>query len=107
MKLNLPKPQPEYDEVIQRGFERFPKRYENYLKFKQNPRSENPDYLPIKIDVENVSRCNLSCSMCLVSLTKTQKRAEDLSFDDFKAILDEQIGVYEIKNSGNRRTFFA
>ena len=100
MKLNLPKPQPEYDRVMQRGFERFPERYANYQRYKQNSRSTNPDYLPIKIDIENVSRCNLSCSMCLVSLTKTQKRAEDLSFDDFKIILDEQIGVYEIKIQG-------
>ncbi len=100
MKLSLPKPQPEYDDVIRRGFERFVKRYENYLKYKQNPRSCNPDYLPIKMDIENVSRCNLSCNMCLVSLTKTQKRADDLSLEDFKSILDEQVGVFEIKIQG-------
>lgn len=100
LKLKLPKPEPEYDKVIQRGFERFPDRYANYQRYKQNPRSANPDYLPIKMDVENVSRCNLSCPMCLVSLTKTQKRAEDISFEDYKAILDEQIGIYEIKIQG-------
>lgn len=102
MKLNLPKPkpQPEYEEVIKRGFERFPMRYENFLRFKQNSRIEKPDYLPIKIDIENVSRCNLSCSMCLISLTKTQKRADDLSLEDFKKIVDEQIGVFEMKIQG-------
>jgi len=102
LKLNLPKPkpQPEYEKLIQRGFERFPARYENFLRFKQNPRAENPDYLPIKIDIENVSRCNLTCSMCLISLTKTQKRADDLSFEDFKKIVDEQVGVFEMKIQG-------
>ncbi|HRF57903.1 MAG TPA: radical SAM protein [Campylobacterales bacterium] len=100
MKLSLPKPQPEYDDVIRRGFDRFAARYENYLKYMQNPKSCRPNYLPIKMDIENVSRCNLSCNMCLVSLTKTQKRADDLSLEDFKAILDEQIGVFEIKIQG-------
>jgi len=58
------------------------------------------DYLPVRIDVENVSRCNFHCTMCQVSDWPHQQRAADMSVDDFKTLLDEQYGVVEIKLQG-------
>ncbi|MBM3437398.1 MAG: radical SAM protein [Bacteroidetes bacterium] len=56
--------------------------------------------MPIKLDIENVSRCNLSCEMCQVSTWKSSKRGADMTFEDFKHILDEQYGVFELKIQG-------
>ncbi len=102
-KLKFPKPSADlaaYNETLERGFERFPGRYENYKKFKNSKTSIEPNYLPVKLDIENVSRCNLSCDMCQVSTFKSKKRASDLSFDDFKRIIDDQVGVFELKLQG-------
>ena len=60
----------------------------------------DPDYLPVKLDVENVSRCNFKCTMCAVALWKNGKRAEDMSLECFKALIDEQYGLVEIKLNG-------
>lgn len=57
-------------------------------------------YLPIKLDIENVSRCNFACVMCAVSEWPTGRRAADMSFAAFKALLDEQYGLVEIKLQG-------
>jgi len=38
--------------------------------------------------------------MCIVSTFPSQKRANDLSFDSFKNIIDENIGLFEIKIQG-------
>jgi len=100
LKFPLPSPTKEYQETIDKGFELYPKRYENYLKFKANPRSANPDFLPVKMDVEPLSRCNFKCDMCIVSSFENLKRAEDLSLEDFKEIVDENIGVFEMKIQG-------
>jgi len=100
--LNFPKPSPssEYRQMIDRGFKRYPERLENYLEFKASKKSANISYMPIKIDIENVSRCNLRCTMCLVSTLTNGGRAEDLLLDYFKKIIDEQYGVFEIKVQG-------
>ena len=100
--LNFPKPKPskEYQETIDRGFWLFPKRKENFEKFLASSKKCAVDYMPIKLDIENVSRCNLKCEMCQMTTFANQKRANDLSFDDFKKIIDEQIGVFEIKIQG-------
>jgi pyrroloquinoline quinone biosynthesis protein E len=101
--LKFPKPSPakEYNETISKGLELFPQREENYKKYKAFKKdSANVDFLPIKMDIENVSRCNLSCQMCQVITFEGQKRAEDLSLEDFKNIIDEQIGLVEIKLQG-------
>ncbi|MFC1704332.1 radical SAM/SPASM domain-containing protein [Candidatus Omnitrophota bacterium] len=102
-KLRFPKPaadQKAYNETMQKGFKAFPKRFENFQKHQRAMRGAKLDYMPIKIDIENVSRCNLNCDMCQISAFSNRKRAEDLSFVDFKRILDEQIGVYELKLQG-------
>jgi len=76
-------------------------RQENYMRYeKSRRRSSVADYLPIKLDIENVSRCNYRCTMCTVSDWEKGKRANDMSFDDFKRIIDEQYGLVEIKLQG-------
>src|SRR5215831_15926357 len=72
--------------------------YERYLAFKR--RGVQVDYLPIKLDIENVSRCNFRCTMCPVSDWDHGRRANDLKLDDFKRLIDEQIGLVEIKLQG-------
>jgi len=73
---------------------------ENYEAWKANPRAARPDYLPIRLDVENVSRCNFACTMCAVSKWPKGKRAEDMTLEQFRHLLDEQYGVVEIKMNG-------
>ncbi len=102
-RIKFPKPTPDtksYESTIQRGFQKYPERYENYLKYKNTGKLRELNYAPIKIDIENVSRCNLSCSMCQISKIKDRKRAKDLSIDDFKIIIDKLYGVFEIKIQG-------
>lgn len=69
---------------------------ENYQRFanRQWP------YLPVKLDVENVSRCNFACTMCAVSKWPKGKRAKDMSPQCFKRLIDEQYGLVEIKLNG-------
>lgn len=52
------------------------------------------------MDIENVSRCNYRCTMCVVSDWKKGKRAEDMTLDSFKRLIDEQYGLLEIKLQG-------
>lgn len=72
--------------------------YERYQAFQH--RGTQPDYLPVKLDIENVSRCNFRCTMCTVSDWHRGQRAGDLKLDDFKRLIDEQIGLVEIKLQG-------
>ena len=58
------------------------------------------EYLPVKLDVENTSRCNFACTMCAVSKWPKGKRAEDMSLAAFKQLIDEQHGLVEIKLNG-------
>lgn len=63
-------------------------------------RTAQVDYLPIKLDVENVSRCNFACTMCAVSKWPKRQRAADMSLESFKRLIDEQYGLVEIKLNG-------
>jgi MoaA/NifB/PqqE/SkfB family radical SAM enzyme len=73
----------------------------NYEKYQASSRrAADLDYLPIKLDIENVSRCNFRCKMCQVSEWPKGRRADDMSFDDFRRLIDEQIGLVEIKLQG-------
>ena len=85
----LPQPEPvpnqaAFDRVRREALDFDPLRRENYKKFKRAERGEHVDFLPVRMDVENVSRCNFRCSMCQVSDWPKSKRAEDLSFFDFQ-----------------------
>jgi MoaA/NifB/PqqE/SkfB family radical SAM enzyme len=72
--------------------------YERYLASRR--RGAVVDYYPIKLDIENVSRCNFRCTMCAVSDWHKGQRAADLSLDAFRRLIDEQIGLVEIKLQG-------
>jgi len=73
----------------------------NYDAYQQSSRRDAcPDYLPTRLDFENVSRCNFHCTMCTVSDWPKGKRANDMSLKDFKRLIDEQTGLVEIKVQG-------
>ncbi|NQW10146.1 MAG: radical SAM protein [Alphaproteobacteria bacterium] len=78
-----------------------PRKQANYTLYEQSSRRvAAPSYLPIKLDIENVSRCNFRCTMCSVSGWHKGKRADDLTLAAFKKLIDEQIGLVEIKLQG-------
>src|SRR3989338_10709369 len=100
---SLPRPRPEpefYAATLEEGFRRFPARRENYARYRAAARGELVDYLPVRLDVENVSRCNFHCTMCQVSDWPKYRRADDMSFTDFKRLIDEQYGLLELKVQG-------
>ena len=103
-RTQLPKPYPDpeaWESNLQAGLSSDPRRKENYERFLRAQRSVELDYLPIRMDVENVSRCNFRCTMCQVSdWGPTFQRAQDMTLDGFKALVDEQYGLIEIKVQG-------
>src|SRR6266496_388335 len=102
----LPAPEPSagldaYRRELQLALSSSPRRRENYEKhMRSSRRSAAVDYLPIKLDIENVSRCNFRCTMCVVSDWPKGKRGEDMALADFKRLIDEQYGLVEIKLQG-------
>jgi sulfatase maturation enzyme AslB (radical SAM superfamily) len=72
----------------------------NYELYLQAPRASSPQYRPIKLDIENVSRCNLRCTMCQVSDWPKSKRADDMTLAQFKDLLDAEYGLLEVKLQG-------
>ncbi len=72
----------------------------NFERYRANPYAVEVDYLPLRLDFENVSRCNFHCVMCTVSDWPHGRRARDLSLEEFKRILDDQPGLLEIKVQG-------
>lgn len=106
--VEFPKPAPDleaYNKKLQAGFQKYPERHENFLNYKKSLKRPDVDYMPIKLDIENVSRCNLKCDMCQVSSWESLKRGEDMTFEDFKRILDEQFGLIELKIQGMGEPF--
>ncbi len=89
-----------YREVTAAGFAAFPERLGNLNRFKRSQRGETLDYLPIQMDIENVSRCNFRCTMCQVSGWAKGQRSRDMTLDEFKALIDEQYGLIDIKLQG-------
>ena len=78
-----------------------PRKRENYERYlAAGRRSAEVDYLPIKLDIENVSRCNFRCRLCVVSEWPKGRRAEDMELEAFKCLIDEQYGLLEIKLQG-------
>lgn len=101
LSLPLPFPDPElFASTMNAGFAAYPERKVNYDQFKSSEPSDKPAYVPVKMDIENVSRCNFNCPLCLVSEWPKKKRADDMAFGDFKHIIDEQYGLTEIKLQG-------
>ena len=104
--LSLPQPEPAggsqyFSDERARALDFSAARRDNYEKFLRWKSAGGPvDFLPIKLDIENVSRCNFRCVTCVVSDWKNGKRAEDMSPSSFKRLIDEQLGLIEIKLQG-------
>ena len=101
----LPKPEPSlgsraYQHELELALAHSDRRRENYNKYKTSVRCPELNYLPIKLDIENVSRCNFHCTMCQVSQWANHQRAADMRFEDFRNLLDAQYGLVEIKIQG-------
>jgi MoaA/NifB/PqqE/SkfB family radical SAM enzyme len=102
-RTTLPAPQPD---LFAYRLNRFlalatsPRRLLNYIKYRCARRTPHLNYLPIRLDIENVSRCNFHCTMCQVSDWTKYKRADDMSLEDFKRLIDEQYGLLEVKVQG-------
>lgn len=98
----LPSPVPSaglaaYEAEREARFHVEPRALENWRKIN---RSAEVDYLPSRLDIENVSRCNFACTMCAVSKWPKGQRAKDMPVGDFKRLIDEQVGLVEIKLNG-------
>src|SRR5580704_13073184 len=104
--LALPSPEPAagveaYVRERELALSRSPECRANYQRYQAFSRDGvELDYLPIKLDIENVSRCNFRCTMCTVSDWHKGQRADDLKLEAFKRLIDEQIGLVEIKLQG-------
>jgi len=101
-QLPRPYPDPEaWETTLKAGLASDPRRQANYDKYQKATRTADLDYLPIRMDVENVSRCNFRCTMCQISdLGPTYQRGRDMGVEEFKAFVDEQYGLIEIKLQG-------
>lgn len=106
MALTLPRPEPAagmaaYRAELDARLREHPDCAENWqLYLRANHGAASVDYVPVKLDVENVSRCNFACGMCAVSKWPKRQRAADMTLDAFKALIDEQVGLVEIKLNG-------
>lgn len=104
--LSLPEPEPVPDKAAylaerEACLSLSPAARENWERYERSTRREAVlDYLPVRLDVENVSRCNFRCTMCQVSDWPKGQRAADMSLEDFKRLLDAQPGVVELKIQG-------
>jgi MoaA/NifB/PqqE/SkfB family radical SAM enzyme len=102
----LPAPEPAagieaYERERELALSRSPECRANYQRYlASRRRGAVVDYYPIKLDIENVSRCNFRCTMCAVSDWHKGQRAADLSLEAFRRLIDEQIGLVEIKLQG-------
>ena len=102
IKLPVPYPDPvAWDTNLQAALDSDPRRKTNYERYLKAQKSIDVDYLPTRLDIENVSRCNYRCTMCQVSdWGPSYQRAGDMSFEDFKRVVDENYGLLEIKLQG-------
>ena len=103
---SLPRPEPaagvaayEAERAARLAFD--PRTRENWDRYVAAARGRSDvDYLPVKLDVENVSRCNFACRMCAVSTWRKGIRARDMTYQEFCALINEQYGLVEIKLNG-------
>ena len=103
-RLELPRPKPDqeaWDKNFALALSSDPRKKDNYERYLKAQKSEYLDYLPIRLDVENVSRCNFHCTMCQVSgWGPKYQRARDMTLEEFQHLVDQQYGLMEIKLHG-------
>jgi radical SAM protein with 4Fe4S-binding SPASM domain len=97
MKLETPKPNQFYYKMYMLvGLLIHPLRLWNVIKFQFSRFSAKVNYLPTMMDLEPNQKCNFRCIMC----TPFKQKREDMTFDEFKKIVDAQYGLIEIKIQG-------
>jgi len=89
-----------YDMTYYKGFVKNPYRLKNYIISKEEEFAVTRNYLPTIMDLEPNSTCNFRCTMCQVSNWENGKRANDMSFEDFKDFIDTNNHFTEIKLHG-------
>ena len=72
--------------------------YQRYVRWKKY--GGEIDFLPTRMDIETVSRCNYACLMCTVSDWPAGKRAEDMDPEALFRLIEENPGVTEVKLTG-------
>lgn len=104
--IKAPYPDAElYEQILHKGFETFPERKKNYEKYLESERTAIINYMPIKLDVEPTNKCNYKCSMCLHG-SGDITRYPQMSFSDFKHLIDIQYGLVELKIQGVGEPFY-
>lgn len=97
MKFEIPKPNQFYYKLYMfTGMLLHPKRLWNFIKYSLAKFNPKVDYLPTMMDLEPTQRCNYRCIMC----TPFKEKRTDMSFDQFKKIVNDQYGLIEIKIQG-------
>lgn len=97
LEIHTPKPNQFYYKMyFAIGFIRYPKRALNLIRFKLNHFSPFVNYYPTTMDIEPTQKCNFKCVMCI----SFAEKKENMSFETFKKIIDEQVGLTEVKIQG-------
>lgn len=100
MKLETPKPNLKYYNHYRFiGLMSHPYRLLNYIKFKISKFKADINYYPLLMDIEPTQRCNYQCIMCDPTVLFKVRR-KDMTFEQFKRIIDEQKGLIEVKIQG-------
>jgi len=89
-----------YDMTYYKGFVKYPHRLKNYIISKDEEYAVTRSYLPTIMDLEPNSTCNFRCTMCQVSNWANGKRADDMSFEDFKDFININNHFTEVKLHG-------
>jgi len=102
-KKGLRNPEPDqfaYRLMRYRAFANSPICLKNYILSNNEEYSAKPNFLPYILDIEPNSRCNFRCIMCQVSEWDKGQRARDMSFDEFKDLLNQNPQIIEVKLQG-------
>jgi pyrroloquinoline quinone biosynthesis protein E len=89
-----------YRMMLYRGFDKYPDRMRNYIIAQNETKAIIRSHIPTTIDVEPASRCNYRCIMCSVSERDGGKRADDLTFENFKNFMEKCTQIVEVKIQG-------
>ena len=103
LKLNQPKPAAgtKFQERELQLRLQNPKTKDNYDKYNAWKKNKGEiDFLPIRMDIETVSRCNYACLLCTVSDWENGKRAEDMDPMKLISIMDKTDSLVEVKLTG-------